>query len=300
LLVATALAVPFLALFVAVRLVGPRLSDAYTERAAGDGYTIYRPEGLALRVDVVSPEARGQEEAERATALLLDFVTRAVEDLGESTGIHLPDPGRPIRLLLFDTHEDLAGMVTVDQGRGFENNGGYFSERRMEIAITRNARGGFNELALRHEAAHMLLSVSSANGMSLWLNEGLAVVLESDDPAGKVGARPEAWIEAARLGLVAGGDASVERVLGFRGADFGGEANEEAYALASSLTWFLLDRDQPEVRDGFLAYIRAELLQGQLPLVTLLDHVGLTAEELDLRFEAWLQRRGTFPSVAPR
>jgi hypothetical protein len=269
------LGLPFVLLFVVVRLAAPLLSRAIQHRAAGQGFASYEVAGPIARYDVSVAGARGRERAQAAAAALDAALAEVMaRDRGR---FRLRPPGRTIVLWLFDDAAALRRSSSFSLGEDLVHNDGYFERARSTIGLVDPRDPALLAAGLRHEGTHLLFSVVAPQGLSRWISEGLACYFERGPLAP----------EARRALAAVAGERPAERALGAGIDEFTAAGNERTYAAAELLVTWLLDDAPAPRREAFVDLVRAEMANGPMPASAALARLGADLETLDHALGRW-------------
>lgn len=195
--------------------------------------------------EVFYPEERG-DDADQIVRDGVAFLRAAPRAWGDRLGGLDPPPGK-VRLTLFRDGTELTQFASDTLKEDLSQNGGYFDTATLEIALVLSKRRDDNYLGIHHELAHMLIQRGGGrfgSKMPPWLSEGLAVWMETADPAKPDGPAPVSmWVQMV---CVATGTPSLSRLTATNSGAFTASGNEVAYAYSNLAVHFLLELRAPE------------------------------------------------------
>lgn len=173
---------------------------------------------------------------------------------------------------------------------------GHASAARGYVALHADSRDPDPTLrTLVHELTHLLNRRALGPELPRWLAEGMADAI--GDRATEDGLLPLAGVRGSegeakrlRLALDAGQIGSVERLLALAPGEFDRGVVSYDYEQSAMLVRFLLD--QPDLTPRLRTAL-SDLAAGEgYEAGRFLGQLGLTAAQLDRRFEAWVRRSG--------
>ena len=191
--------------------------------------------------EVFYPEERG-DDADQIVRDGAAFLRAAPSAWGDRLGGLEPPPGK-VRLTLFRDGAELTRFASDTLKEDLSQNGGYFDTATLEIALVLSKRRDDNSLGIHHELAHMLIQRGGGrfgSKMPPWLSEGLAVWMETANPAKPDGPAPVSmWV---KMVCVATGTPTLNQLTATDSGAFTSSGNEVAYAYSNLLVHFLLEQ----------------------------------------------------------
>lgn len=149
-----------------------------------------------------------------------------------------------LNIRIFESRNDYQHYARSVSGERIANAGGFYSPRTNE-AVTFKQSSDEETLAVsRHEAVHVI--VNGLMGRTpTWLNEGLAEYFEQIKVSGQFSQVEvnQAWLRLAREAINNGYPQSLTDYLNVEGNDWYENSQHVHYALAWSLTYFLMSSD---------------------------------------------------------
>jgi len=196
---------------------------------------------------------------------------------------------------VFATQPELVRFARKRMKQDLSHAGGFYDPASWSIALTLLPREKLLPL-LFHEATHLVMDRSALAGppeWSTWLAEGMAVYFEhSSVQAGRLvlgGLDRHAAMAVAAL-AASGRHIPLRRLVGQGRERFRGPQAPLAYQEAGLLVAYLMG--SPERRGGFLRYYLVEQKPGPVPLGALESCLGVSLDELENEWLAWLKGAG--------
>jgi hypothetical protein len=268
----------------AMHFLLPSLATLRKQSLLGEGYELVETERLRLWVP------RGTRLARKLAQDMEAFAAALYAEYGQALSLR-PLEDR-ITIHLFASGDDL---VKFARRRGMRQDmshaSGFYDPVTWSIALTLRPQDDLLALVF-HETTHLLMDRPDklrGAGWSLWLAEGMAVFFEhsavTDDGIRMGGVDPRA---AAHIVAQArrGRHVPLRELLDGGPELFHSDRGALCYSEAGTLVACLL---QGARRDGFLRYYRHELDRGPRSREILEQCLGLSVEELEREWLAFLQ-----------